>query len=122
MPKKARDIGLFLILLGIVSYIGTGMISITALIPSFFGLILGGLGVLAMMNERMRKHAMHGALLIALVGILGSIDGFITLFKAMGNFTDLPLSAVAKALMSLACLYFMIMGIKSFRDARRSVG
>ena len=39
MPSTTRTVGIVLILLGLVSYFGTGRISVTALIPAFFGAV-----------------------------------------------------------------------------------
>ena len=46
--------------------------SITALIPAFFGIALILLGIVAR-NEKARKHAMHFAALLGLVGLLGGV-------------------------------------------------
>lgn len=120
MPKLSKTIGYILILLGLVSYFGTGMESLTALIPSVFGLIFVGLGTYGERNENMRKHAMHAALLLALLGIGGSFGGLTQLLGALGGSSiDRPAAAAAQALMAILCIYFVILGIKSFIDARR---
>ena len=74
MVQLSLWIGLLLIALGIVGYVGTQMISITALIPAAFGVVIV-LAALYGRAESRRRTAMHLAMGIALVGILGSIPG-----------------------------------------------
>ncbi|MEX1211359.1 MAG: hypothetical protein WEA36_00800 [Balneolaceae bacterium] len=121
MPKITKTIGLVLILLGVISYIATSAVSITALIPSFFGVVFYGLGMLGAKNESMRKHAMHAALLLALLGLAGSFGGLTSVFGALGGTPiERPAAAFSQSLMALLCIFFLILGIKSFRAARMS--
>jgi hypothetical protein len=71
MPATTRLVGLLLAVIGIGSYVGTGRTSVTALIPAFFGAAFLLLAYVAR-NEPARKHAMHAALVVALVGIAGT--------------------------------------------------
>src|SRR5688572_32328469 len=64
--------GLLLTGLGLVGYFLAGGVSVTALIPAFFGIVLLALGFLAR-SEPMRKHAMHAAAAVALIGFLGAL-------------------------------------------------
>lgn len=119
MPSLAIFIGAALSVLAIVGYIATGMVSWTALIPAFFGVPIGLLGAAAM-KPRWRKHAMHAAAVIALLGLLGSARGVPTAFRAMGGAeVDRPGAAISQAVMAALCLVFVIMAVKSFIDARR---
>ena len=119
MPSTAIGCGLALILIGIAGYawgmIGGGA-SITALIPAFFGLVIALLGAFAKSNENLRKHLMHAAVLIALIGFI------IPAYRLLSKLGDLSLTvAVAsQALMALFCLIFVILSIQSFINARRS--
>jgi len=121
VPKISKIIGIILILLGLVSYFGTGAVSFTALIPSFFGLIFFGLGYLAEKSEAMRKHSMHAALLLAILGIGGTFGGLMSVFGALGGQpVDNPPAAYAQALMAILCIFFIILGVKSFIKARKT--
>ena len=62
--------------IGIGSYVETGRTSVTALIPAFFGAAFLLLAYVAR-NEAARKHAMHVALVVALVGIAGTASRLI---------------------------------------------
>jgi hypothetical protein len=121
VPKLSINIGIVLIILGIVSYIATSAVSVTALIPAFFGLAFGGLGILAKRNESMRKHAMHAALLLAILGLGGSFGGLTTLISSLfsGETPDRLSAVIGQSIMAALCILFLILGVKSFVDARK---
>jgi hypothetical protein len=119
MPSTAIGCGLSLILIGIAGYVWGmlgGKASVTALIPAFFGLVIALLGAFARSNDSLRKHLMHGALLVALLGFI--IPAYRLL--SMGGGLSLTPAVVSQAAMALICLIFLIFGIQSFVSARRS--
>jgi uncharacterized membrane protein (UPF0136 family) len=124
MAIPALVTSLLLIVVGVVGYLnGTpgddGKVSPTALIPAFFGAVIGICGVLAL-NPKFRKHAMH---LAAMVGLLGAIGGFMPLvrqYNKTGSFDPTKPSAVAGELMILICLVSVGLCVKSFIDARKA--
>lgn len=121
MPKLSITLGIILIILGMGSYIITGAASATALIPAFFGVVFGALGMLGNRSESMRKHAMHGALILAILGLAGSFGGLISLFGAIGgNMPERPSAAIAQGIMAILLIGFLAAGIKSFIDARKA--
>jgi hypothetical protein len=112
--------GVVLIALGIVGYVGTGAVSVTALIPSVFGVLLALLGWLAL-NERYRKHAMHVAAAIGLVGFLGSVRGLIRLSDLIaGTEVERPAAVISQSVMAILMVAFISFCVKSFIDARRA--
>ena len=119
MPSTAIGLGVLQILIGIVGYIYgmmNGNASITALIPAFFGIVLAGLGFAARAKENLRKHLMHAALVVALLGFI------LPAGRLISRIGDLTLSAavLSQIAMAAVCLLFVILGIKSFADARRN--
>ena len=58
MPKITIIYAVLLILIGFIGYLGSGMVSITALIPAFFGVVVLVIGLLGL-SEKRRKAAMH---------------------------------------------------------------
>lgn len=121
MSKLSTTVGILLILLGILSYILTGAASATALIPAFFGIVFVGLGLWGQKNEAMTKHAMHAALLLAILGIGGSFGGLLSMIKAIGGtMPERPEAAIAQAIMALICIFFVVAGVRSFIEARKS--
>jgi uncharacterized membrane protein YfcA len=121
MPSTAIACGTILILIGILGAIAGNLhnnFSPTALIPAVFGVLLAACGFIAWKKESLRKHLMHAAVLIALLGFIGglfSLRGPI-MSGQMGDVTSLT----AKIAMAAVCLLFVILGIKSFIDARRN--
>lgn len=108
-----------MILLGIIGYgygVYSGSASFTALIPAVFGLILMVLGHIAASNEGLRKHIMHAAVI---VGLLGFLMPAWRILSTISNFT-LSFAAVMLILMAVLCGAFVALAVKSFIDARRS--
>lgn len=120
MTKLSIAYGVIFILIGLISYLGISNESITALIPTFFGipmLILGWFGL----NEKYLKHAMHGAAVLMLLGFIGTIGGLIKFFKMLGGIQPERLAAVTvQAIMAILCLVFLLLAVKSFIDARKN--
>jgi hypothetical protein len=124
MPAITVLIGLMLILVGIggfgYSYAQTGASHPTALIPAAVGILILLCGVIAIFKENLRKHLMHGALLIALLGFLGTVMGAVKLFTLMaGGSVERPLAVVSQSLTAVLCLALVLLGIRSFIVARR---
>ena len=117
MARITIAVGVLLIVLGLIGYFGTGMVSWTALIPAFFGLPLVILGVLAL-QEGLRKHAMHAAVVVGLIGFLGGAFSFVRPLLSEGEMK--PMAATMQALMALICAVFVGLGVKSFINARRA--
>lgn len=119
MPSIAIALGILLILVGVIGYAygsTSGNASITALIPTFFGIILAALGAAARAKETLRKHLMHAALAVALLGFIMPTG---RLLSRASEFELTP-ATLAQILMAAICLLFLILGIKSFADARRN--
>jgi uncharacterized membrane protein len=119
LAKTAILLGVTLILLGIISYFGTGRQSITALIPTFFGILILITGILGR-NEKYKKHAMHAAVMLALLGFLGTLSGMFKLFTLLnGRGVARPEAVIVQSIMAVLCVIFVIMGVQSFIKARR---
>jgi len=120
MPRAAVLVGVLLIILGVASYLLSGRASVTALIPAFFGLPILVLGWLAM-RVTWRRHAMHAAAGLALLGLLGALRGVPdTLALLSGETVERPTAVVVQTVMAVVCLVFVIMAVRSFVAARRS--
>jgi hypothetical protein len=108
--------GLLLGILGAVFYYVTDMVSVTALIPTFFGVLFIVLGFLAL-SVKWRKHAMHGAALLGLIGLI--VPAFMAV-REYGKGEEMNGRKVAElGLMAVLCGVFLVLCIKSFIDARR---
>ncbi len=116
MPSVTRVVGFLLILLGVVGYVGTGGASITALIPAMVGAVFLVLALIAR-NAQARKHVMHLAVALALVGAVGVIPRIMTAVNA-GELSR-P-AVVAQMVMAAVLVVYVLLGVKSFIDARRA--
>lgn len=120
MPALAIVYGLALSILGIGAYMLSDTKSITSLIPLFFGAPVIVCGIIAR-NEKLRMHAMHVAVLLALLGFLGTVSGLVNLpLLLSGAAIEKPLIVATKGIMSLTSLVFLVFCIKSFIEARKS--
>jgi len=107
--------GVLLTLLGGAGYFLSGAISPTALIPAWFGLPLVVLGYLAR-SEAMRKHAMHAAATIALVGCGGALFSLMR----MPAESRTAMAVFSQAAMVLLTAVLIGLCVRSFIDARRA--
>ncbi len=119
MPILTIVVGALLSLLGILGYVFSESHSLTALIPAAFGTLLEVCGALALRPE-LKKHAMHGASLLALLGVAGSAMGFLSFLRLItgGDVAARPLAVRVQAAMFVICLVFLGLCVRSFRDAR----
>jgi hypothetical protein len=110
---------MLLSLIGIAGYaygLMNDSASITALIPFFFGSVLEALGFVAKSSEKLRKHLMHVAVIIGLLGFLAPLG---RLLPNMGNLTMSP-AVLSQIAMSAICLVFVILSVRSFIAARKA--
>lgn len=102
-----------MIVLGLLSYVLSGAAHITALIPAFFGVVIAALGFIALKNPTASRHAMHGAILLSLLAVLGSAR----VFGELGG--GLNLVVISQLVMLGLGLALLIPGIQSFIKARQ---
>ena len=113
--------GVLMILLGVVGYFATGRQSLTALIPVLPGAVWVVLGALASI-DRLRKHVMHAAAALSLLGFLGMIRAIFTLvrWQTGGQAPARPAATVSQSVLGLLFLVFLILCVRSFIAARRA--
>jgi hypothetical protein len=122
MPRLTIGFGAALVVLGLVGYIGSGADSVTALIPSVFGVVFVVLGVVGRSDDR-RALTMHLAALLALVGIAGSVTGLIDLPDLLaGNDLERPWAVAVQSIMAVALVVYLVFAVRSFIAARRTRG
>jgi hypothetical protein len=120
MPRITAGLGIVLIVLGLGGFLGTRMVSWTALIPAFFGLPLLVLGVLAARRRAWRPHLMHAAVALALLGLAGNVPALSkagTLIR--GGALERPSAVVLRCVMAVLCLAYAGLAVSSFISARR---
>jgi hypothetical protein len=120
MPAYAIFFGLLLTALGVTAYaspdtLGGGKpYQISALSPAFIGLPILLAGVISLANPGARKHAMHGA---AVLGLLGTLGGLV---PAILRKFEIQTAVVVGLTMSVLSALFLGLCIKSFIDARKA--
>lgn len=121
MTKLTVLFGGIFAVIGIVAFVATGSEQATALIPAYFGAVLIVLGKLGDYKESWRKHVMHVALLVALLGVLGSIGGLFRLIGSLfGGELERPAAVYAQSAFALAAIAYIGAGVRSFIQARRA--
>lgn len=116
MPSTTRLFGLVLIVLGIASYTMTGRTSVTALIPASFGAVFV-ICALAARQESARKHAMHAAVALGLIGAIA------TLVRAVPAVVDGNIAkpaVMAQLAMAALLAVYVALGVQSFIAARKA--
>jgi hypothetical protein len=116
MPSTTRLTGILLIVLGVASYQLTGRTSLTAMIPAFFGVAFIAMAWVAR-KEAARKHAMHAAVALGLVGAVASLVRAVP--AAMNGDGTRP-AVLAQFVMAALLLVYVAMGVQSFIAARKA--
>lgn len=123
MPSTSIACGILLILVGVIGY-GYGMMnsnaSVTALIPAFLGLLLAALGFAARAKEDLRKHLMHGAVFVGLVGFVATVSSVFKLPALFNGTAERPAAVIAQFATTVICFVFVVLCVKSFVDARKN--
>ena len=117
MPSTTIALGVALIIVGLAGYFLTGAVSLTALIPAGFGVVLAVSGLIAR-DERKRKHAMHAAVVVALLGFLGSVRGLLQIGDLFNGTAARPAAIVSQSIMAVLTLGYIVMAVRSFVRAR----
>jgi hypothetical protein len=91
--------------------------SYTALIPAALGVLFIITGLLAR-KDHLRKHAMHLAAALGLVGFLASLSRLLP--KAFSGELTLSLATNCLLLMAIICASFVGLCVNSFIQARRA--
>lgn len=116
MPATTRYFGLILIVLGVASYVLTGRTSVTALIPALFGAVLVICALVAR-NEAARKHAMHAAVAVGLIGALAALGRGVP--AALDGGATRP-AVLSQLVMGVLLLIYVALGVQSFIAARKA--
>jgi len=119
MASTTIALGVALIVLGLAGYFLTGGTSVTALIPAAFGIVIALAGLIGR-DERRRKHAMHAAVAIALLGFVGSIRGLIQIGDVFDGTAARPAAVISQSIMAALTFGYVLLGVRSFINARRS--
>jgi hypothetical protein len=121
MPQLTLVLAVLLIVLGLVCRAVSDSPSVTVLVPAIIGGLFLIAGLIAL-KPGARKHAMHGAALLAVLAILGSVGGLIKLPALITGSAEvkLPLAVIARSITFVLCAAFLVLAVRSFIAARRA--
>ncbi len=119
ITKLTLATGGLLTLTGVIAYLATGGASLTALIPSAAGVLLLVAGWLAR-NPNLHRHAIHGALAVALLGALGSVMNVAKVGQLVAGTAERPGAIWASLVMFVLLVGYLAVGVRSFIEARRT--
>ena len=121
MAKLTIALGILLILVAAIGFVATGSSHPTALIPAGIGLLFALFGTLAGSEDpKKRMLWMHIAVTGALLLFLGTIPADIDVVRLSHDVAFAhPVAVAEKAAMSLLCLLFVLLCVRSFIAARR---
>ena len=118
MSSTTILIGLLLIIEGLLAFFATGATHPTALIPSGFGLLITLSGIVAR-REKLHMHAMHVAVLLALIGFSATVSAFAKIpFLINHTAGEKAVAYESKIVMAILCGTLLFLVIRSFVVAR----
>lgn len=122
MARLTMVFGSLLIVIALIGFIATGHAHPTALIPAAFGLALVLSGAAANTPvEKKRALWMHIAVTVGLLGFLSTATAIYHWVQMLrGVAVARPAAVEEKAAMSIICLIFVLLCVRSFITARRS--
>lgn len=113
MANHAISFGVALVIVGLYGYLGYETQSPTALIPAVVGLLLLASGIVGQKETR-RKHAMHAAATVSLLGAFAAWGRAIAMLVQGKDPNTMIL------LMGIICTLFVYLCIRSFTAARNA--
>jgi len=120
VPALTLLLAVLLVAVGLLGFVGSGFQAPTALIPAGLGVLLALAAALARLPKA-RMHAMHAAVLVALLGVVGTASGLFQLPALIsGQPVARPLAVVAKSVTAVLCLAYVVVAVRSFIEARRA--
>lgn len=123
MAKLTIIFAIVLILLGVAIFLATGSKAPTALIPTYFGILLGTIGLLANTDDsRRRMIFMHIAVTVGLIGFVfpGARAAGDVIALMRGHSILRPVAMQEELAMAGICLVFVLLCVRSFISARRA--
>ena len=118
MTQLSLIFGLLLNVVGLVGFFETGATHYTALIPCALGLLLFISGLVAL-KKSLHQHAMHVAVLVALIGFLATASSLGKISALINGTLGIHEAAVlSKFSTAVLCGIFFILCVRSFVRAR----
>lgn len=119
MTRLTTIVGALLVLTGVAAFVITSTSSVTALIPAFVG---GLLLICAALSARskLHRHAIHAALVVALLGALGSLMNVVKIGELFAGTAARPAAIITSVILFVLCAVYVAVGVRSFVAARKA--
>lgn len=119
MTRLTAIVGAALVLTGVLAFVLTATSSVTALIPAFVG---GLLVICAAVASRpaLHRHGIHAALVVALVGALGSLMNVVKIGQLLDGSATRPVAIITSLILFVLCAGYVALGVRSFVAARKA--
>jgi hypothetical protein len=119
MTRLTTIVGALLVLTGVVAFVVTSTSSVTALIPAFVG---GLLLICAAISSRpkLHRHGIHAALVVALIGALGSLMNVVKIGDLLAGTAERPAAILTSVILFVLCAVYVAIGVRSFIAARKA--
>lgn len=118
MTRLTFAVGGLLVATGIIAYLASESNSMTALIPSALGVLLL-IAAAVSRAPKARRHAIHAALAVAVLGVAGTAMNVMKLGELFAGTAERPNAVIASTITFGVLLVFLIVGVASFVRARR---
>lgn len=119
MTRLTAIVGAALVLTGVLAFVLTATSSVTALIPAFVG---GLMVICAAIASRpaLHRHGIHAALVVALVGALGSLMNVVKIGQLLDGSATRPVAIITSLILFVLCAGYVALGVRSFVAARKA--
>jgi hypothetical protein len=117
MVRFTFVLGIALVVLGVGAYVLTSAASVTALIPAFVGIPLLICGALARSAAR-RRPSLIVALVVALLGALGSAMNAVKIGEAIAGTAQRPSAVWVSTIMFVLLVAYVVAGARALLGSR----
>lgn len=105
---------------GLIAYFTTGMESVTSLIPAFIGVLLLIAAFIASRVPNASRGVTIAALVIALLGALGSLMPLADLGALFAGDAERPAAVIVSAIMLIVLIAYFVAGLRHLLSRRKA--
>lgn len=104
--------GALLVATGVIAYIVTDFVSVTALIPAFIGVLLLIAALVGRRSGKVSKYANYTSLAIALLGALGALMNVVKIGDLIAGTAERPSAIVTSLIMFVVLVAYLAAGVR----------
>lgn len=110
--------GALLVATGVIAYIVTDFVSVTALIPAFVGVLLLIAALVGRRSVKAAEYAIYTSLVIALLGALGSLMNVVKIGDLIDGTAERPGAIITSLIMFVLLVVYLVAGVRFVVKAR----